>query len=265
MGGFLTLLSLYMVASLSLARLHWIWKVVILGVFAVTIGAILLSYSRSAWLMLGLGMLAFWRDRRLRPYAKWFFLVGLAGVLYLSLATPYGRALFNRLLTLGELEQDYSGRFRWYLALSGLQIWASGMHWLWGGGFYSFAELIWENWFPLATHDMVFHSGTHMSHTLLVTLLADGGVTGLLLYCLPIFAVFRELRRLGRRERSAAARVAVTACGVVIFVKVIDTFFNPHMYDHLVWMTLGLVGALDGKGFDPAPAIDEATPGAGAV
>jgi hypothetical protein len=51
------------------------------------------------------------------------------------------------------------------------------------------------------------------------------------------------------------ARVAVNACAVVLFVKVADTFFNPHMYDQLVWMTLGLIGALGSRSFAAAPAL----------
>ncbi len=256
MGGFLAVLSLFMVAALAVPHFRWPAKVGILAVLAVAVGAILLSYSRSAWLMLVLGMLAFWRNPRLRPYTKWFFGVGLAGVLYLAIATPYGRVLLNRALSFTALEQDYSSRFRWYLALSGLQIWAAGMHWLWGGGFYSYASLVGEHWYPLASHDMVYHSGTLMSHTLVVTLLADGGLIGLLLYCLPYFAVFRELRRMRRLPLSPAARVAATACGVVVFVKVVDTFFNPHMYDHLVWLTFGLIGALSTRGFASPPGQD---------
>ena len=252
MGGFLALLSLFMFASMARMKHSLPLKATLLGVLAVTFGAILLSYSRSAWLMLLLGMLAYWRDDGLRPYLKWFYVIGLGGVIYLAFATPYGQPLFNRLLTFTKLEQDFSGLFRWYLALSGLQIWAAGMHWLWGGGFQSFPQLIWEHWYPLATHDMVFHSGTHMSHTLLITLLSEGGLVGLTLYCVPFFATFREVGRLQRRELSAGARIAVTACGVVIFVKVIDTFFNPHMFDHMVWLTLGLIGALDGEGFAEA-------------
>jgi hypothetical protein len=255
MGGFLAVLSLFMVAALSLPQLRWLWKACILAVLTITVGAILLSYSRSAWLILVLGILAFWRDPRLRPYAKWFLAVGLVGVVYLAVATPYGRVLLNRALSFGALEQDYSSRFRLYLALSGLQIWATGMHWLWGGGFYSYSSLVGASWYPLATHDMIFHSGTHMSHTLVVTLLADGGLIGLTLYCVAYFAAFRELGRLRRQALSPVARIAVNACAVVLFVKVADTFFNPHMYDQLVWMTLGLIGALGSRSFAAAPAL----------
>ena len=253
MGGFLAVLCLYIVAALSLRQVHWLWKAVLLAVLTVTVGAILLSYSRSAWLVLLLGILAFWRDRQLRPYATWFLGVGLVGALYLAIATPYGRVLLNRVLSFTTLEQDYSGRFRWYLALSGLQIWSSGMHWLWGGGFYSYSSLVGANWYPLASHDMIFHSGTQLSHTLAVTLLADGGLIGLSLYCLPFYATFRELGRLRGEALNPVARVALNACGVIIFVKLVDTFFNPHMYDQLVWMTLGLIGALGTRSF-AAPA-----------
>jgi len=244
LGGFLGILSLYMICMLAIPKAsRWI-KVGILLVLFVTFGAVLLSYSRSAWILVGLGIAAFWRFRPLRPFVGLFFAMGALGVLYLIFMTPYGPVLMNRLMSVTELTQDYSGRFRWFLAYSGMEIWAGGMRWLWGGGFYSFSHLIWSNWHPLATNDMVFHSGTHLSHTLLITLLAEGGLIGTGLFGVFLFAVVKELIRIGRKGLAGLPRIAFVASSVVIFVKIIDTFLNPSMYDNLFWLTLGLIGAL---------------------
>lgn len=254
LGGFLGVLSLFLMAGLARGNLGWIRRGAILCVLGVAFGAVLLSFSRSAWLMIAFGMLLFAREHRLRPYVGWFLALGLCGALYVLIATPYGHALTARFLSFGELGQDYSGRFRWYLALSGLEIWADGMHWLWGSGFYSFGEQIWRHWYPLATHDMMYHSGTNMSHTLLVTLLAEGGLLGVLLFVVPFMAALRALGRLRRQPHGQVAGSVLLGCQVVLMVKLVDTFFNPLMYDNLIWLTMGLIGAIAGPAFPPLPA-----------
>jgi O-antigen ligase len=91
---------------------------------------------------------------------------------------------------------------------------------------------------------MMFHSGTHLSHTLLITLLSEGGLIGTGLFAVFLYAVWRELVRIRREEHSGLARIALVACTVIFLVKLVDTFFNPSMYDNLFWLTLGLIGAI---------------------
>lgn len=244
LGQFLAILSIFMVAGLTLPTKSRLWKPVVLLVLFVTFGAVLLSFSRSAWLGLGLSMLFLLTFRRMRPVVLGFGGIGLAGILYMALFTPYGGFLFSRLQTLGELGSDFSGQFRWLLGMSGLRMWADGLHWIWGAGYYSFAALVSGYWHPAMSHDMIFHSGTSMSHTLYITIIAEGGVIGVLLFLLFARSVTREMRRLLGRRLAGLPRVFVVALAVLLAVRIVDFLFNPSLSDNLFWLMLGLLGAL---------------------
>ncbi len=244
MGGFLTVLTVFLVAFVADVKTRWSLRMATLVVVFLAFGAILLSFSRSAWLALGLSMLLFTRFSDMRKGLKGFYVVGVLGVGYLTFFTPYGRDLFTRLSSIANLGEDYSGNFRLYLAISGLEMWANGLNWIWGAGFQSFGRLIGEHWYFKASNDMIFHSGVHLSHTLWITLLAEGGLIAITLFILFMRSVLREASCLLSRRETGVFRAVAVACWVLMVVKLADFFLNPSIYDNQFWMTLGLLGAL---------------------
>ena len=244
MAQFLTTLSLFMIATLSLRGLRRYWGAGILLVLFLSFGAILLSFSRGAWLTLVVAQLFFLRFAETRRVVGIFLLVGTVGAIYMAFFTPYGVALLDRLQTFGSLGSDFSGRFRTLLAFGGLQIWADGMHWLWGGGYQSFSRLVVEHWQYFMNHDMIYHSGTTLSHTLYATIIAEGGLLGVLLFLAFLRAVFREMRYVFSHELEDLPRAMMTGIWVFLAVKLVDWIFGASMMDNQFWLVLGLLGAM---------------------
>jgi hypothetical protein len=244
LGQFLAILSIFLVSALTLPTRSKIWKILVLGVLFMAFGAVLLSFSRSAWLGLGLSMLLMLASRQMRPTALAFAAVGVAGILYMAVFTPYGGFLFTRLQTLGNLGGDFSGQFRWLLGVSGLRMWVDGLNWLWGSGYYSFAALVPQYWHPAMSHDMIFHSGTKMSHIFYITVIAEGGMIGVGLFLLFVRSVFKEIRHTMSRKLGSLPRVFLIAVTVLLSVRLVDFLFNPSLHDNLLWLMLGLLGAL---------------------
>ncbi|MCP4549965.1 MAG: hypothetical protein GY835_26200 [bacterium] len=245
MGSYVMVLSIFLIALLSIKSLNRFYRIVVLGVLFISFGAILLSFSRSAWLGLAMSLILFFRFKAMRPQIYLFLAIGLVGIVYLNLMTPYGLELASRFSSIGKLQSDYSGNFRLNLILSGFEIWSNGMNWLWGAGFRAFEVMIMENWYYRTSNDMIFHSATHVSHTLWITLLAEGGILGLGLFVLFLRSVFRELRELLRRNSSGVIRIMIICCWVYMVMKMVNFMFNPNPHDNLFWLVLGLIGALE--------------------
>ncbi len=244
MGQFLTILAVFMTTALSLPGLRRVWKIIILLVLFSTFGAILLSFSRSAWLALSLAMLLLLPARRMRPVLVAFGAVGLFGVGYMAFFTPYGGLLLDRFSTLGQLGEDYSGRFRLLLGLSGMRIWTDGLNWLWGSGCNAFASVVANYWHPAMNHDMIHHSGTRLSHTYYITILAEGGLVGSLLFLACVRAVYLEAKLNLKRRLAPLPMAVLLAVVALLAVRLLDLSFNPNLHDNLLWLILGLLGAL---------------------
>jgi O-antigen ligase len=241
---YLLSLSLFLLVALNHHRLSGAWKTVLVLILLSSLGAILLTFSRAAWVSLLVAAILFLRFRETRRIVATVMVAGGVAFLLIMVLTPYGQFILDRLSSFGQLEQDFSTRFRIYLSYIGLSIWADGMNWLWGAGHSAFVPLFHLHLHPLMSHEMAYHTGVYSSHVLWMTLLSETGLIGLLLFLVFIRGLLRETERLLRRARDGTARLVLIGCWVLVVTRLVDWFFNPNLNYNEFWFAVGLIGAL---------------------
>ena len=205
---------------------------------------IILSLSRSGFIAAALALFLFLFSRRHRKLSLGFMVLGLGGLVFVLLFSPYKLDLLSRIASFASLEEDRSGQVRFHLAMSGLAIFSDGLNFIWGAGFKSFIVEIESHLFPLMSHDGYYHTGIRASHNLWITIIAEGGLIGLLAMGYFFKEIYGQISRQLRGALSPLERDLLIGIAVYVTVKLVDFNLNMHLEDNLLWYSVGLLGAL---------------------
>jgi putative inorganic carbon (HCO3(-)) transporter len=230
-------------AAMPSLRVGWQRLAYLLSIL-VGLVAILLSLSRSGYLAIVLAGLLFLLSRRHRRQAAGILVLGVAALLVLLFFTPYQADLLGRLLSFTNLDQDGSSQIRNSLVLIGLDIFATGPHFIWGAGFDSFQVEMVGHLHPLTNHDGYYHTGIRASHNYWITVLAELGLLGVTALLFFLRGLYRELSCLHRNPGSPLRGDLVTGLLIYLSVKLVDLSLNPEFVENFLWYAVGLVGAL---------------------
>ncbi|MGH9486440.1 MAG: O-antigen ligase family protein [Terriglobales bacterium] len=246
-------LAMVLVAGLPLAAMQalesrgrWWRRLWALGVLALTLGAMLFTYSRGAAVGVALLVVALLVAH---PRRKWVLLATIAGIVLATAIAP--KALWGRLSTLLENSfaapsqqmTDYSFRDRRHEMLTGLLMFAD--HPLVGVGpgnferqYFKYSAMI-----GLTGQDTI-----RDPHSLYTQLLAETGLVGLAAFAWLLFAAFRLLERGRRRARRlGAASFAHLVAGFELALAVYlvcSIFLHDAYFRHFfLLLALGALGA----------------------
>jgi putative inorganic carbon (hco3(-)) transporter len=226
-GRFLALVMITLVGALLAARRQR-EQLALTAVLAVLWAALVLTLSRSSLgaLLVGLGVLAAlrWRPRRA-------LIVAAAVILAGAVAVVANRTTFG-------LNQGFNGASsgRAGLISGGLHMFAQRPLWGFGSGAF-------------VTEYHAEHRGTQSvaaSHTIAVTIAAEQGLVGELVY---IALVLVAALTLIRGARTSAARGAIAAAFIALVLH--TNLYADFLEDPLTWTLLGIGMALAGSGGAP--------------
>lgn len=246
-------LAMVLVAALPLAAYqalepsaHWFRRLWALGVAGLALAAMLFTYSRGAFLGLGLLVVVLLVAH---PQRKWVLTAAVAGVLLASALAP--QQLWSRLATLvqnslGAQEQqmtDSSFRSRRHEMLTGLDMFLHHPLVGVGPGNFETAYLKYSAQVGLSGDNTV-----RDPHSLYTQLLAETGLVGLAAFAFLLISAFRLLERGRKRAHRLGAATfgrLLAACELVLAVYLTcSVFLHDAYFRHFfLLLALGVLGA----------------------
>lgn len=236
-------MSILVFAGLPSIRRRW-FRLFCFGSVLAGLLAILVSLSRSGFLMVGVAALGFLLSRRHRRHALALILLGLLAVTVILTATPYRDPLLDRFGSFGSLGDDSSGQARTSLLITGLYVFGDGPNALWGTGYKGYTRAMQSHLYPLMSHDAYYHTGIRNGHNVWIAILAELGVLGMLAILLFFATLYREFARLHRSRLSELQRCLLIGLVIYVSAKLVDFNLNPEFEENMFWYALGILGAL---------------------
>jgi O-antigen ligase len=235
-------LATVVLVSLALRDSKFIGKKLLALSIGMSLPALLFTYSRSGWLLLPAGLFVLWvfSTGKLKMKLTWraIALVGLAGLMVLSSALLRSRAeTFSA--GLGSLGQ------RLDLINTGIEMYRD--HKALGVGFGAFEDVALREY-----REFLPYGGRHitLSHTALVTVLAELGTLGMLLTLGIFVAAFLSFRTVWRLQKVPHASLALS-CFVAIVVIVLSAQSEGRMFEEpMLWVFMGMLIAIERVGRD---------------
>jgi len=206
-------------------------KVALLGCAALLIAGIMSTYSRGGFITMVGAMAGVWFLRGRRVWVGVVVTVAVVGLLVLA-----PQSYLSRLGTIETLDKNDTGYGR-------LQLWKAGLlmlkdHPLTGVGPGSYHGAFGSSYMSMVERNS---NKWHVAHSAYVTVAAEMGLPGIILYCYLIYLAFKEnlaTRRLLRERGSPSWQVALCegfTCSLIAYV-VGSTFLSVAYYDHVYFL-----------------------------
>jgi putative inorganic carbon (hco3(-)) transporter len=233
-------LAIVTIVSWVLLAAKWRWKWLLRISLGASLLALFFTFSRSGWLLLPVGMaIYFWysSDReRGKVGTQALVIAGITTALFLTTA-----ALKQRAETLSAGVGALDARLD--LIKTGVQIYSD--HPILGvglGGFETIALRDYSGFLPQHGRYVT------LSHTALVTVMAELGTVGLILTLWIFIAVFISFRRIRNRNSGLVGSFALSCFVAIIFV-VLSAQSEGRMFEEpILWIFMGMLIALEKVG-----------------
>jgi O-antigen ligase len=228
-------------------------RLMYIGGFLAGFYCIFISFTRSSWLaalVVGLGMIFLYPKFMLRVILVSALVVGgLGGVLLAQQLDMASQRLVSEQSEESALSRlpVYYAAYRMFMAKP-----------LFGWGYSNFDR--YDREFQARVGDLVNAAKDHASHNLYLTILAEQGLTGILLYLAPLFWwFFRSLKAQSRMPSAGfwSRKLLATLWLAVAFFVIINNFFNTMIVYSLGlwWIMLALIATVVDRQFDEQPQV----------
>ncbi|MBQ9280049.1 MAG: O-antigen ligase family protein [Clostridia bacterium] len=218
------LLAIPIIFSLFWSEKGLLKKLILFAMFAVTMLALVLTFSRGCWLgiILALGLLLIMIDRR-------FLWLGVLGLFVLPFVLP--ETIMNRFLSIGNLE-DSSTSYRVYIWLGTIAMlkdyWFSGI----GLGITSFNSI-----YPIYSYNNI--SAPH-SHNLYLQLIVEYGIVGLIIFLGMIYHFYKETTISLLKEKNIITAGIMSGVAGFLLQSLFDNTWYNYRVVLIFWMIIAL-------------------------
>ena len=240
-GGYLAIFLAPMIALFTAERLNKTHRVLLLGALPVILGAVLFTFSRSAWMALAvaLGIVGIAKDRRIIALV-------LMAVLVLPVAAPTITARIAQGFSMAYFSKSAAGgRIDWWSKATEV---AHEINPLFGVGPGQFGGAA-ANHFGTKAYKLV---GLPERYPLwvdsqLFQYIAEVGYLGLFAFFWVLLAFFRCARELYRRSDELTGALTVGFAGSVLGILLFSLFasvFEMQQIASVLWFGMGLVATM---------------------
>lgn len=218
------LFAVPIIFSLLWTEKGFIKKVILFGMFCITMLALVLTFSRGCWLgiILALGLLLIIIDRR-------FIWLGIIGLAALPFVLP--ETIINRFLSIGNLE-DSSTSYRVYIWLGTIAMlkdyWFSGI----GLGYTSFNKI-----YPIYSYNNI--AAPH-SHNLFLQLIVEYGIVGFIVFIGLMYNFYKETTISMLKEKNILTAGIMSGMAGFMLQSLFDYTWYNYRVILIFWMILAL-------------------------
>jgi O-antigen ligase len=239
MGAFLMGAIIVATSLLVNMRQKLLSLILLAAVLLVLCGGIMTTFSRSAWLSTGVGILVVLGARKnLKVLLAALISLGVV-VFILTRFLPFGGLIFGRMATLvSQGTGDVSIRIRAYMSVSGIKMFLG--HPIFGVGLGGFAALYPKYIQPQLTATMGL---VRLSHVMPITVLAECGIVGMTIFLWFVFRVVREGLSAIRAAKDSLLRATTIGLVIAFLTYMVDFLFYSNFFDNLFWIIIGLIFA----------------------
>lgn len=230
---------IFSVSIIFYSRESKLLKLFMLGAAFISFMGMLATFSRTGWLSLAVGLFTLLLFQKKKKNILYAFLIFLFLFTAFILFTPYGQFISHRLESLVNLMGDVSIRTRIYMSISGL--WMFFDNPVLGVGYRGFPLLYDFYIHPEAPQLLLY---VKESHTLIITLLAEGGVLAVGIVFFWFKKVFEDNMALLREfSESDIIRAILIGCFANFVALNLNFFFYGSLFPHfnLIWVIFGLI------------------------
>lgn len=230
-----------LVLHAGLTRARGLVRTLYIATFLVAQYCIFISFTRSSWLggLVGIAGVTYLHPKfMVRMVLVCMLIAGVAGGIFSQQLSQASERMNSE-----ESEESALSRLPIYYA--SIQMFRAKP--LFGWGYSNFDR--YDRDFQARVADLVNPAKDHASHNLYLTILAEQGLSGFLLYMTPFFWwLFHTVRLWSRMPRDGfwSRKLVIVLWLVAAHFVIVNNFFNMIIVYSLGiwWITLGMIGAL---------------------
>lgn len=212
------------------------YKLPAMFMLAITLGGIIVTYSRSAWVgAIVMFLIITWYYRNVRLYAYLGIILALILIAFPQISLTLISAA-QRFLDITAGASDDSSRIRLVLGLAAINMFVDS--YFLGVGFRGYIAHFTEYYSLQET------LGVYEPHNIFYTILAELGIVGFTIYLIILFKIgYTAWRNIGLAETNSEKIIAVTCFSSFFAYLVFYQFYGGGLADNNLWLLIGLIYA----------------------